>query len=825
MGKKGWVIALLIGVLMSAFSVAAQDSVSWTILVYMEADNNLEGDALADILEMEMVGSSDDVNIVVQIDRAEAYSAGDGDWTGARRYLLLKNGNTGSLEDIVIAKFQTPDAIRLGTPPLLELGEINNGDPQSLIDFIVWGAQTYPADKLGLVLWNHGGTWIGGFGGDESTPNHDGIDLLELDAALALATEEIGQTFEIIGFDTCLMGQYEIFSILSRYANYAVGSEELEPGFGWYYTPALQALVDNPNMNGDELGRNLVTAYQAFYDEVWVTFTGETYSDFYGGDFYGQTAADLSQMEALDVALVNFSQVARANMDAALVAAIGDAHNNTQLFLNTSPDERPVTASADLQHFMELLQRFSTNTAVNAAAADVVARVQDVVIAHEATNMPGARGLSIYFPANRRLYEQQNLAERYAREAPYMEQWITFLEAFYDEASASAAQSVGRVTVTDVFSLYDVVDIFNPPTLIFESDGTNITDFSFDAVLQLDDGVSFMVDQSSLVSAVITEDGEPIVDIPDGVSSSTYTWTVDMPIITDGNVSVPTVLLETDDEDVVVVTGLYGFSNGETLDAYLMFDLESRAVTKVWGINESENGGQPFEINVQQGDGFLPTWRYYDETGELQFTTAEDVLIFGDAPFTFEYIPAVSGVYDITIRMADIAGNVYSDTTQVTVENAAAEDISYRGENNVDNGYRVIFPFEWEGGTDVEFDDGSFQTMYADNDGVLTLYFNAYDVTSLEEITVIGEEYLDDFAIAYDEPNELTLGGYDAYQYNYYAEGEDGTEFGGLVLVTYVDETQIGYVIDFEVYGEVTDEIETYYQVFINTLAFFEPPE
>ncbi|HLA45456.1 MAG TPA: clostripain-related cysteine peptidase, partial [Aggregatilineales bacterium] len=242
--------ALMILLPFSWGAVSAQDSATWTIMVYMEADNNLEGDALADIQEMELVGSTEDVNIVVQIDRAADYSTGDGDWTDARRYLITKNDSSGSIVDIVNAKFENPDAVTLGSEPLEELGEINNGDPQTLIDFILWAATNFPAEKYGLVLWDHGGTWSGGFGGDESTENHDGINIPELDAVLSLVTEELGTGFEFIGFDTCLMGQFEVFSVLSRYANYAAGSEELEPGFGWFYTPALEALVNDPGMDG-----------------------------------------------------------------------------------------------------------------------------------------------------------------------------------------------------------------------------------------------------------------------------------------------------------------------------------------------------------------------------------------------------------------------------------------------------------------------------------------------------------------------------------------------------------------------------------------------
>ncbi|MCB9758184.1 MAG: hypothetical protein H6753_07195, partial [Candidatus Omnitrophica bacterium] len=53
----------------------------WTILVYMDADNNLELPGLLDLNEMEAAGSSEQVNVIVQIDRALGESNLDGDWS------------------------------------------------------------------------------------------------------------------------------------------------------------------------------------------------------------------------------------------------------------------------------------------------------------------------------------------------------------------------------------------------------------------------------------------------------------------------------------------------------------------------------------------------------------------------------------------------------------------------------------------------------------------------------------------------------------------------------------------------------------------------
>ncbi len=57
-------------------------------MLYMNADDKiLEQDIFVDLNEAEMVGSSDRVNIVAQMDRFRGGFRGDGDWTDTRRYL------------------------------------------------------------------------------------------------------------------------------------------------------------------------------------------------------------------------------------------------------------------------------------------------------------------------------------------------------------------------------------------------------------------------------------------------------------------------------------------------------------------------------------------------------------------------------------------------------------------------------------------------------------------------------------------------------------------------------------------------------------------
>ncbi|MBQ2468690.1 MAG: hypothetical protein II503_03300, partial [Clostridia bacterium] len=71
----------------------------------------------------------------------------------------------------------------------------------------------------------------------------------------------------IINFDACEMSGVEVAVTLSPYADYLVASPESEPGDGQEYTSWLNALRENPGMNGFELGKIIVDGLAAYYTE------------------------------------------------------------------------------------------------------------------------------------------------------------------------------------------------------------------------------------------------------------------------------------------------------------------------------------------------------------------------------------------------------------------------------------------------------------------------------------------------------------------------------------------------------------------------------
>ena len=129
------------------------------------------------------------------------------------------------------------------------------GESKTLSDFLKWGVETYPAEKMGVILWDHGGGSLSGVCFDENY-NMDSLSLTELDAAFASAGEIMTDQFEYIGFDACLMANYETAYIASKYARNMIASEELEPSGGWDYESVTTRFAD------EAYYENVLQAYQ-----------------------------------------------------------------------------------------------------------------------------------------------------------------------------------------------------------------------------------------------------------------------------------------------------------------------------------------------------------------------------------------------------------------------------------------------------------------------------------------------------------------------------------------------------------------------------------
>lgn len=145
----------------------------------------------------------------------------------------------------------------------------NMGESDTLSDFITYSMKNFPNDQYVLLLWNHGGGPINGYGFDE-VYEYDSLSMKEIQAALDKSGLGKDNKIELIGFDACLMGNIETAWCLKDYANFLVSSQETEPGFGWNYE-----FLENLQyyQNGQELGKVIIDDYISSYDGFEMTLS------------------------------------------------------------------------------------------------------------------------------------------------------------------------------------------------------------------------------------------------------------------------------------------------------------------------------------------------------------------------------------------------------------------------------------------------------------------------------------------------------------------------------------------------------------------------
>lgn len=210
---------------------------SVTVMLYLNgADLETEdGSASADIAEILKAGVGKNVNVIIE-------TLGTRKW---KKYGIASNTAqrwraNGSRLELVKDR----------------LGRVSVADPEPLADFISWTAQNYPADRYMLLLWNHGGGAVYGYGTDEW--NEDSDDSLTMDELQTALKANPGVHFDFIGMDACLMGSLEVCMALTEYCDYTILSEDFESALGWDYTAWLKALERNPAMSTAEVGKIIV---------------------------------------------------------------------------------------------------------------------------------------------------------------------------------------------------------------------------------------------------------------------------------------------------------------------------------------------------------------------------------------------------------------------------------------------------------------------------------------------------------------------------------------------------------------------------------------
>jgi hypothetical protein len=677
---------------------AAAEPGSWLIMIYANADDEiLEEDIFTDINEAELVGSSEMVTLVAQLDRYEGAFSGDGDWTGTKRFLIT----------------QDDDLTTIGSEELEDLGEANMADGATLTDFIVWAATTYPAEHYVLIMSDHGMGWPGGWNDPDPpqagpdglalTANGDLLLLNEMSAALEEARALAGiDQFELIGFDACLMGHIEVLAAMAPHTHYVVASQEVEPALGWAYAAFLEELTADPTMDGAGLAQAIVASYidqdqRIVNDEARTRFVEATFG--YDGE---SSAEEVAAAMSDDITLSAYATAALPDLLAALddlvvtlVAldqySVAEARTYAQSFENVFDPQSPAPY-IDLGHFAALLREL--DVADLTAAADQLLATLDatVIVERHGPDRPGATGLSIYFP-NSDLYASEVAgADAYSTVADGFAAgslWTNFLNSHYfgidldaewvagDDVSAPGAS---EITIAEIELAADEINQAETVTLATEVTGDYIGFiYAFTGYYNPEDDTIFVADIEYIDAGESRELGG--VFYPnwgdEGSVLIEFEWEPIVYGINDGSgTGVRFALLQPQDygasgeNSTYSVDGIYTSAEGKQRYARLLF--KDGALVKLLGFSGQSAQGSARVISPRPGDSFTVYDQYIllnsdSDEPEEYYQEEGATLSFGTEPWSVDVLTAPAGDYVLGIQAEDLDGNLYEAYTVVTV--------------------------------------------------------------------------------------------------------------------------------------------------------------
>ena len=392
------------GTVESTAAEAADPEDEWTVLIYM-CGSDLESTYSYATGNLEEISRCRKVKNII---KTQAAKAGYFFEEPGQVNILIATGGTKEWHAQVLGMDMSTDCLQYwryepvadstssgvfrpeATRPLASMA-----NPDTLTDFIQWGAGTYPAKKYCLVLWDHGGGSKTGIFIDELFEG-DVMYLDELKAAL----ENSGVRMDTVLFDACLMANLETAWAIHNQADWMVASEEVVAGKGTAIGDWLQQLYYVPECDGKRLGRWIC-------DMTAIKYANE--NDEQAQELMTWSVTDLSKIDELAGYFDRFFQLA------------GEAYEKkpellTNLVRSIFSSDFYGTGEENMYDLASILyERFFNEIADPASHWQMIDSVTDAVpYCLHGSGRSSARGLSFCYGADFSVKE----LETYARNCP-----------------------------------------------------------------------------------------------------------------------------------------------------------------------------------------------------------------------------------------------------------------------------------------------------------------------------------------------------------------------------------------------------------------------
>lgn len=599
---------------------------TFTVMMYL-CGTDLEtecGAVTDDILEMVEADITDNVNILL-------YTGGTKEWQNT--YI---SNETNQIWKVVHEDIECIEE-DMGLKPMNE--------PETLTEFVSYCGEHYPANRNALILWDHGGGALMGFGLDEIFGG-DAMQINEIDSALDAA----GVDFDFIGFDACLMSTVETACMIDNHADYMIASEESEPAGGWFYTNWLNSICADPSMPTEEIGKIIID------DFVQTSFDDDNTVECV------LSLIDLTEMNNVFGRLCDFSSAAKDKLDTGEFRTVSSSVSNTKAFGDDSD-------MIDLMHFAQNLDLPESDALIDAID-------EAVVYSANSKNINNSNGLTIYLPYSDLdcfndmigVYNDLGLGGSFT---DFVLSFANVLADCRNKGGSSDPMSKlftgNEEEEDDLWNDYDWFDEDYSSSYdsfdLIDSDDLEIVDRGDFYVLELSDDDWDMI--SDIRMQLYYDDGEGYFDMG---TDDYYEQDDDGALMVDfdglwfslGDYMVPLNITETE----YYTEGQIGcFLNGEYV--YLIVRWDNEHDGDIIGARREYESGVSMKglLPVNDGDTIELVCEYYDYDGNF-----DDFYCYGepfeyDSSMTVDYYPIGEGSYIIYYIITDIYNNKFYTET------------------------------------------------------------------------------------------------------------------------------------------------------------------
>jgi hypothetical protein len=615
------------------------DEADWTLFVYGHGDHNLSNSLLTDLREMAAADlDAANVNVLVLTD-----------WDASQ---IIPGSNENFPDGVQL--FRVPGNGK-GLEVVAEAPELNLDEAAVLAGVVEDVFRGFPARRRGIVLWDHGGAWSGGFGSDTqngTVRQPTAMPIAALPVAIQAGLEAAGVSatppLDLVAFDTCLMAGAEVAYPFRDLASVYIANAEIDYGAGWDYTATFSYIAAHPDDTAASIARAEVSHWDAHHVSVSPN----------DALLRSHVAIDLGKIEDFAEATRAFTRAVAAGDDLDPI----DLGRSSFLALPpyASQFENAGSTMPGLRDAGQLFRALGESDADTVAEAATAARaaLEDLILARSQGSLrdeASQMGLHVELSPAAQITSQKR--SEYADRASA---WVR--ASGWGEVLATLADAADAVAPTFAPSVQnaDGASSSAPPILEFS---TPDADAAKGAVY-----LGRNVDAETIVLLGLIGSGSV-----EAGADYEFGWDGSVAAFPDGQPAMLDVWLDSGSdaaEPVLTVPGLLSGASAEPLVTYLVFTpSEGAASVAVVSLGEVASTLSLAEISeAAPGATFSPL--YYaisTSSGEAELVTGDAMALPGNGAYSFSALYLPEGGYLFLTQLTDVWGNQSAEPSFFTL--------------------------------------------------------------------------------------------------------------------------------------------------------------